>query len=49
MSAVRHFVPEDQPTPTIPFEFVVNLPPPRYGRKIVQRDPIGRIVNSVTM
>ena len=46
MSTARHFVPENQQTPTIPFEFVVKLPPPRYGRRIVQRDKYGKILAS---
>lgn len=32
--------------PQIPFEFAISLPPPRYARKIVSRDQLGRIVRS---
>ncbi|KKU60012.1 MAG: hypothetical protein UX81_C0005G0008 [Parcubacteria group bacterium GW2011_GWA2_47_12] len=34
-------------SPSIPFEFTVQLPPPRKQRLIVQRDFLGRIENSV--
>jgi len=33
--------------PSIPFEFTVQLPPPRKQRLIIQRDFLGRIENSV--
>lgn len=43
----QHFVfPELVNSSRIPFEFVINLPKPRYERNIVERDEFGRIVHS---
>lgn len=45
-NTTRPFVPGDPKIPSIPFHFVIKLPSPRKAREILQRDQLGRIMET---
>lgn len=47
LSGIKFLVnPDSMKTPKVPYEFIINLPKPRYERNITKRDEMGRIVHS---